>query len=67
MREASKAAMRRNFDRRFSTTYFVGSGIDIGCGHDSRDQFAEFYPLMTSLRRWDQDDGDGMLLEEILD
>lgn len=67
MREASKAAMRRNFDRRFATTYFVGNGIDIGCGNDPIDQFAEFYPLMTGLKRWDQADGDGMLLDGIQD
>lgn len=67
MREASKAAMRRNFDRRFATTYFVGNGIDIGCGSDPVDIYREFYPLMGELKRWDQRDGDGALLEGVTD
>jgi SAM-dependent methyltransferase len=65
--EASKAAARRNFDRRFSTTYFVGKGIDIGSGPDPISRYHEFYPLMTEIKQWDQNDGDGMTLETIDD
>ncbi len=65
--EASKAAMRRNFDYRFAAKYFVGEGIDIGCGPDPISNYREFYPLMTGLRQWDQPDGDGMLLEGVPD
>lgn len=65
--EASKSIMRRNFDRRFATTYFVGAGIDIGCGPDPIVNYAEFFPLMTAYRAWDLPDGDGMLLEGVED
>lgn len=65
MLESTKAVARRNFDRRFSTVYFVGNGIDIGCGQDSIANYSEFYPLMTGCRAWDQPDGDGMLLEGV--
>lgn len=67
MLESTKAVARRNFDRRFCTTYFVGDGIDIGCGQDSIINYNEFYPLMKSLRPWDLQDGDGMLLDGVPD
>lgn len=67
MYEASKATMRRNFDRRFATTYFVGDGIDIGCGHDCIGRYSEFYPLLTSIRPYDQEHGDGTYLADIAD
>lgn len=67
MFETSKAVMRRNFDRRFATNYFVGDGIDVGCGGDSIWNYREFYPLMKSCRSWDLQDGDGALLEGIED
>ena len=67
MLESTKAVARRNFDRRFSTVYFVGSGIDIGCGQDTIANYSEMYPLMDQCRPWDQPDGDGMLLEGVVD
>ena len=67
MFEASKATMRRGFDRRFATQYFVGNGIDIGCGQDTIGNYSEFFPLMTNIRAWDLPDGDGMLLEGVDD
>lgn len=65
MFEASKATMRRNFDSRFANRYFVGDGIDIGCGQDTIWRYREFYPKMTSCRAWDLPDGDAVLLEGI--
>jgi SAM-dependent methyltransferase len=65
--ETSKAMMRRLFDRRFATTYFVGDGIDVGCGPDPLMSYAEMLPLMKSCRPWDQKDGDGALLESVKD
>lgn len=65
--ETSKSVMRRNFDRRFATTYFVGKGIDVGCGPDPISRYTEMFPLMTTVRSWDQHDGDGQLLEGIED
>lgn len=67
MFESSKAIMRRNFDRRFATTYFRGVGIDIGCGSDPIVNYHEFYPLMQGMRNWDLVDGDGALLEGVDD
>jgi len=57
--ETSKAMMRRLFDRRFATTYFVGDGIDIGCGMDPLSHYSEMFPLMRSCRAWDTVKGDG--------
>lgn len=59
--------MRRLYDRRFATTYFVGNGIDVGCGPDPISQYQELFPLMRNVRAWDQKDGDGQLLEGIAD
>lgn len=65
MFEASKATLRRNYDRRFATTYFVGDGIDIGCGQDTIGRYSEFYPLMKTVKTWDLPDGDGQYLEGV--
>lgn len=67
MHEASKALMRRLHDNRFGTRFFVGNGIDIGCGPDSIGQYAEQFPLMKTVRNWDMPDGDAQLLETIAD
>lgn len=67
MHESVKAIMRRNYDRRFATTYFVGNGIDIGCGTQPISLYAEFFPGMSGLRTWDLPDGDGKLLEGVED
>lgn len=67
MFEATKANFRRQFDRRFATTYFVGNGLDIGCGQDIISRYAEWFPLMKDVRGWDQVDGDGMVLNTIQD
>lgn len=50
MHEASKALMRRLHDNRFSTRYFVGNGIDIGCGPDSIAQYVEQFPQMRNVK-----------------
>lgn len=67
MYEASKAVMRRLYDSRFATRYFVGSGIDIGCGPDPISQYSEQFPLMESCRSWDMPDGDAQYLESVDD
>jgi hypothetical protein len=51
MYEASKALMRRLYDSRYATRYFVGHGIDIGCGPDPVSQYGQQFPLMKSCRR----------------
>jgi ubiquinone/menaquinone biosynthesis C-methylase UbiE len=67
MHEASKALMRRLHDSRFSTRYFLGDGVDVGCGPDSIAQYAEQFPLMRNVRSWDLPDGDAQYLETIVD
>jgi SAM-dependent methyltransferase len=58
MNETSKSVIRRFYDIRYCNTYFVGKGIDIGCGADSIGKYSEQFPLMTELRPWDWADGD---------
>lgn len=67
MYEASKAVMRRLFDSRFATRYFIGNGIDIGAGPDPLDQYTEQFPLMNSCRSWDLADGDAQYLATLMD
>lgn len=67
MYEASKAVMCRLHDSRFATRYFIGSGIDIGCGPDPISQYSEQFPLMESCRSWDMPDGDAQYLESVDD
>lgn len=67
MYEASKALMRRLYDSRYATRYFVGNGIDIGAGPDPLGQYAEQFPLMRSCRAWDLADGDAQLLAALAD
>ena len=66
MYEASKALMRRLHDSRFATRYFVGQGVDIGCGPDPLSQYQELFPLMHC-RSWDLPDGDAQLLASVAD
>ncbi|MRW85659.1 methyltransferase domain-containing protein [Pseudoduganella sp. FT26W] len=65
--ETSKQMARRSTDRRFVTRWFVGHGIDIGCGPDPLSKFADFLPLMKSLRPWDMPDGDAMVMAGVSD
>jgi hypothetical protein len=67
MYEASKAVMRRLHDSRFATRYFIGNGVDIGCGPDPISQYTEQFPLITSCRSWDLPDGDAQYLESVKD
>ncbi|MBC8427261.1 MAG: class I SAM-dependent methyltransferase [Proteobacteria bacterium] len=66
--EASKAAKRRFNDGLFHSRYFVGHGIDVGCGNDSLARFCKYgFPLMLKITHWDLKDGDGQYLEDIKD
>lgn len=65
--EAGKAVMRRLHDSRFATKYFVGNGIDIGCGADSLENYREQFPLITSVRPWDLPDGDAVYMQGIVE
>ena len=67
MHECSKALLRRMHDARFSTRYFVGSGVDIGAGPDSLDVYRELFPLIGRVMEWDVDDGDAQVLDGLAD
>jgi SAM-dependent methyltransferase len=62
MQETSKALIRRLHDVRFANTYFVGDGIDIGCGPDPMTKYVQQFPLITSVKEWDIPDGDAQLM-----
>lgn len=65
MLETSKSMVRRMYDQRFATRYFVGHGIDIGCGPDPLSSYHHFFPLMQSLKAWDIPDGDAMFMADV--
>lgn len=67
MNETSKALIRRLNDCRFVNTYFVGNGIDIGCGPDPLSKYSQQFPLMTGLKAWDMPDGDAQLMAGVPD
>jgi SAM-dependent methyltransferase len=67
MKETTKAITRRLHDARFVSTYFKGSGIDIGAGADSLGNYIQQFPLISFLRPWDVHDGDGSRLDSIPD
>ena len=67
MHECSKALLRRMHDARFSTRYFVGSGIDIGAGEDPLDTYRELFPLVSRVMEWDHLDGDAQALDGLAD
>lgn len=62
--ECSKAYARRRERPEFAT-YFTGTGLDVGGGHDGLG--AQAWPHMTACRTWDLPDGDAQFLESIPD
>lgn len=58
MKECSKAIQRRLADSNFTRRYFVGAGIDIGGKPDPLALYTELFPLMSSVKTWDWEDGD---------
>lgn len=67
MLETSKAMMRRIYDKRFTTRWLVGTGIDIGSGNDSLHKLRPILPMMGDVRPWDMPDGDAMLMQGVPD
>jgi SAM-dependent methyltransferase len=67
MNETSKAIIRRMHDVRFVNRYFVGKGIDIGCGPDPLSKYSQQFPLMTDLKAWDLPDGDAQKMSSVAD
>ena len=67
MKECSKSIARRIRDADFLTRYFRGTGVDIGGKPDPLALYVELFPLMTSVRTWDLEDGDAQYLDGIPD
>lgn len=67
MQEQSKALARRKLDPRFANRWFVGRGIDIGCGPDPMSHSA--WPKCTEVVGYDRELGhrDAQFLPEIED
>lgn len=62
MKECSKSIQRRLSDSRFLRSYFVGNGLDIGGKPDPLSLYTEFFPLLSSVKTWDWEDGDAQFL-----
>ena len=67
MQETSKAVIRRLYDSRFASRYFVGLGIDIGCGDDSLSKYKQQFPLIAGVKEWDLPDGDAQYMQTVQD
>ncbi|HEY3796885.1 MAG TPA: methyltransferase domain-containing protein [Caulobacteraceae bacterium] len=67
MKECSKSLVRRLSNSNFLRRYFVGDGIDIGGKPDPLALYAEFFPLVRSIRTWDWEDGDAQHLASVPD
>lgn len=60
--ETTKSRLRRLSDDRFINQYFVGEGIDIGCGNDSLGKYKNTYTNISEVKAWDLPDGDAQLM-----
>lgn len=67
MKECSKSIFRRLYDPNFSRLYFRGKGIDIGGKPDPLALYAELFPLVSSVRTWDLEDGDAQYMATVAD
>lgn len=69
MHESLKAMKRRQRDPNFTSRYFVGKGIDIGCGPDPlhHQKMYGAWPLLDACDEWDIEDGDAQLMEGVPD
>ena len=67
MKECSKSIPRRLRDSNFIARYFRGSGIDIGGAPDPLALYTSLFPLITSVRTWDLEDGDAQYMEGVAD
>lgn len=67
MHEQSKAAKRRFDDGNFHNRYFIGRGIDIGCGVDSLNNLRHVFRGIQEVKAWDLPDGDAQYMATISD
>lgn len=67
MFEQSKAVKRRFNIGAFHNRYFIGEGIDIGCGEDSLNNYRHVFRGISNVRGWDLPDGDAQYLKGVQD
>lgn len=69
MQESLKAMRRRQRDPNFTSRYFVGHGVDIGCGPDplGRQRVLGAWPLLTGCDEWDKANGDAQFMHGVED
>lgn len=67
MKECSKSIQRRLVDSNFIRRYFVGDGIDIGGKPDPLMLYKELFPMISSVKTWDWEDGDAQFLANVAD
>lgn len=67
MRECSKSIIRRLHDPNFMRSYFLGDGLDIGGKPDPLALYRELFPVMTSVRTWDIENGDAQFMTGVAD
>jgi len=67
MFEQSKAVKRRCNIGAFHNRYFLGRGIDIGCGEDSLSNYRHVFRGVSEVKGWDLPDGDAQYLSGIED
>jgi SAM-dependent methyltransferase len=67
MKECSKSIQRRLSDSNFLRRYFDGDGLDIGGKPDPLLLYKELFPLLSSVRTWDWEDGDAQFLASVPD
>jgi ubiquinone/menaquinone biosynthesis C-methylase UbiE len=67
MHEQSKAAKRRFDDGNFHNRYFIGKGIDIGCGADNLNNLRHVFRGIQEVKPWDLPDGDAQYMEGVAD
>ncbi len=65
--ETTKSRLRRLSDDRFVNRYFVGDGIDIGCGSDPLSKHTNIYTNIKSVKPWDLQDGDAQYMHGVAD
>jgi SAM-dependent methyltransferase len=65
--ELSKSITRRLGNPNFVSRYFVGNGVDIGCGDDPLSRHALSFARMMTCLGYDKQSGDAQYMNEIPD
>lgn len=65
MEATSRALWRRSSDTRFVNQYFTGRALDVGGATDGLALVARFFPRLTEVITFDQEDGDAQTLPNV--